>query len=159
DVVMKNRWTTAAVSALIISIHDARPGPTVPAALARQDTKPAPGDGKYPPVDKEQLLGRHDCWATGSFRTDFHFQFLKDRFEIEAQGAPMPREVLDTLVGAGKKAKKIQGRWELADGTLRLTKIEADGYREFKDVNLKPVNTGVVRLDFGKTQYVLGPRK
>jgi hypothetical protein len=88
--------------------------------------------------------------------------FTADHFEIKGAGVRIPRDVLETVLGAGKKAEKIEGRWDLADGKLTLTEIRADGRPGFKDVALRPFRTGpnnrwFTRFDVGGTQYHLRP--
>jgi hypothetical protein len=118
---------------------------------------PQPCTG-YPPVNKDRLLGRHDCWATGPKRADFRFTFDMERFEIQEKGKPIPEEVLEAVLGAGRTAGKIEGRYDVSGDTLILTGIRADGKGDFQDARIHTFNTGVVRFDFGKVQYVLGPR-
>ncbi len=80
---------------------------------------------------------------------------------MKGDGGPVPREVVETVLGAGKKAAKIEGRWSLASGKLALTEIRADRQPGFKVVVLRPFRTGpnIVRFVVGDTQYVLGPHQ
>jgi hypothetical protein len=133
------------------------PVPGAAAALVG-DNNPPPGTG-YPPVSKERLLGGHNCWATGPKRADFRFTFDKERFEIQEQGKPIPKEVLEAVLGTGKTAGKIEGRYDLSGDTLILTEIRADGKAGFPDAKIHTFNTGVVRFDFGEVQYVLRPQE
>jgi hypothetical protein len=78
---------------------------------------------------------------------------------MKGDKGPIPRDVLETVLGVGKKAEKIEARWDLAAGKLTLIKIRADGKPGFKDVTLHPFRTGpnVVRVVIGGTQYILHP--
>ncbi len=153
----------AAVLSMILLVHAACAGPSaaMPGEATGPDQKarPAPGKGGYSPVSKEQLLGRHRCSATGPSRADFRFTFVKDHFRIEEEGKPIPKEVLEAVLGAGKTAAKIEGRFDLKGERLILTGIRADGKGDFKDAKIRTFNMRVVRFYFGEVQYVLGPRE
>ena len=165
---MKNCGLVATALALIMLVQAAGPTSMAPAASAGQrgksKSRPAPGKGGYGPVVKEELYGEHTCLATGSKRAQFQLTLAVDRFEMKEAGGPIPREVLETVLGAGKKAEKIEGRWDLAAGKLTLTEIRADGHPGFKDVVLRPFRTGpnsrwFTRFEAGGTQYILRPNE
>jgi hypothetical protein len=160
---MRNSVTIATALALILLIPAAGPGLTAPTASADQQTKqksrPAPGTTPYGPVAKSQLLGEFTCSATGSKRAYFRLACTDDRFEMKGDKGPIPREVLETVLGVGKKAEKIEARWDLAAGKLTLIEIRADGKFGFQNVTLHPFRTGpnIVRVVIGGTQYILHP--
>ena len=153
----------AAVLMMIVLVKMACAGPATAmpgeATGPDQKAKPAPGKGGYPPVSKEQLLGQHYCLATGARLAYFQFTFVKDHFRIEERGRPIPREVLDAVLGKDQTARKIEGRFELKGDKMILTGIRADGQGNFQDAKIRTFNTRVVRFDFGEAQYVLGPRE
>jgi hypothetical protein len=143
-------------------------GPAWMTASASADKKgkpkprPAPAIGGYGPVDKKELKGEFTCLATGGKRAQFQFTFNNDRFEMKESGGPIPLEVLETVLGAGKKAKKIRGRWDVADGKLTLTEILADGTPSSTAVALRALRTGpnskwFTRINIGGAQYHLVP--
>jgi hypothetical protein len=120
--------------------------------------------GGYGPVVKEELYGEHTCLATGGKRAQFQLTFTADHFQMKGAGGPIPAEVLATVLGAGKKAEKIEGRWDLAAGKLTLTEIRADGRPGSQEVVLRPFRTGpnsrwFTRFDVGGTQYHLRPNE
>jgi hypothetical protein len=165
---MKNGGMVAIALALIMVIQAAGPTSTAPTASADQrgksKSRPAPGKGGSGPVVKEELYGEHTCLATGSKRAQFQLRFTAARFEMRGAGGPIPPEVLETVLGAGKKAETIEGRWDLAAGKLTLSEIRADGQPGFKDVVLRPFRTGpdskwFTRFDIGGTQYHLQPNE
>jgi hypothetical protein len=140
-------------SVSILPAACSRPATTVPA----KPTVRIGGD--YGPVPRRQLLGEQVCRATGASGEKFCWTFHEDRFEVRPDGAPIPREVLDTLLGKDAEAQLIEGKWELVDRTLQLSEVLADGKVKYPDVQLRPFRTPVVRMYFGKTQYVLGPKQ
>jgi hypothetical protein len=163
---MKNFVSVGTALALIMLLQAVCPSWTTPAASADQKGKtsprPAPGIGGYGPLDKKQLYGEFTCFAKGGKRAQFQLTFTEDRFEIKGAGGPIPPEVLETILGAGKKAEKIKGRWDLAAGKLTFTELRADGKPGFKDVALRPFRTGpnsrwFTRFEVGGTQYHLVP--
>ena len=161
---MKNCGMIVIASALLMLIQATGRTSTTPTASTDQrgksNSRLTPGKGGYGPVVKEQLRGEYTCWATGSKRAQFQLTFTEEHFEMKGDKGPIPREVLDAVLGIGKKAEKIGGRWELAAGKLALTEIQADGKAGFKDVALRPFRTGpnIVRFMVGETQYILIPK-
>jgi hypothetical protein len=163
---MKRSITVAGSLGLIMLLHAV--GPAWMTATASADKKgkakprPAPATGGYRPVDKKELMGEFTCLATGGKRAQFQLAFNKDRFELKESGGPIPPEVLETVLGTGKKAKKIRGRWDLAAGKLTLTEIRADGTPGSMAVALRAFRTGpnsrwFTRINIGGTQYHLVP--
>lgn len=71
----------------------------------------------------------------------------------------MPDDATAALLGGPRPTDVIEGRWTLAQGTLTLTDVTADGAGGFADVPLKPFRTPVVRVELNGTQYVLRPRR
>jgi hypothetical protein len=159
---MKNCGMVATALALLMLIQAAGPTSALPTASAGQRGKSKPRMGGYGPVVKEELYGEYTCLATGGKRAQFQLTFTADHFEMKGAGGPIPREVIETVLGAGKNAEKIEGRWDLAAGKLSLTEIRANGRRGFNDVVLRPFRTGpnsrwFTRFDVGGTQYHLWP--
>jgi hypothetical protein len=159
---MKNCGMVATALALHMLIQAADPTSTLPTASAGQRGKSKPRMGGYGPVVKEELYGEHTCLATDGKRAQFQLTFTANHFEMKGAGGPIPREVLETVLGAGKKAEKVEGCWDLASGKLTLTEIRADGRPGFKDVVLRPFRTGpnsrwFTRFDVGGTEYHLRP--
>jgi hypothetical protein len=161
---MKNCGMVATASALLMLIQAAGPTSTLPAASAGQRAKSMPRMGGYGPVVKEELYGEHTCLAAGNKPAQFQLTLTPDHFEMKGAGGPIPPEVLQTVLGEGKKAEKIEGRWDLAAGKLTLTEIRADSRPGYKDVVLRPFRTGpnsrwFTRFDVGGTQYHLRPNE
>jgi hypothetical protein len=159
---MKYRGMVATALALLMLVQAAGPTSTVPTASAGQQGESTPRMGGYGPVVKEELYGQHACLATGGQRAQFQLTLTEDHFEMKGAGGPIPQDVLDVVLGAGKKAEKIEGRWDLVAGKLTLTEIRADGRSAFKAVVLRPFRTGpnsrwFTRFDVGGTRYHLRP--
>jgi hypothetical protein len=74
--------------------------------------------------------------------------------------SPIVRDVrLQNLLGAAKKAERIERNWSLVASRIKFTEIEAGGQKRFKDSPSRSFLTGprIVRFMAGATQYVLVP--
>jgi hypothetical protein len=80
------------------------------------------GDGVKP----ERLAGTVCTGRIGDSAARFHWSFTQSAFLIEARESPIPQEVLDELVGKGRSAKKIEGKWQIKGISLILTDVIAD---------------------------------
>jgi hypothetical protein len=161
---MKSFGMVATALAMLTVIQVAGPTSTLPTASAGQRGKPKPQMGGNGPVVKEELYGEHTCLATGGKRDQFQLTLTADHFELKGAGAPIPRGVLETVLGPEQKAENIEGRWDVVAGRLTLTEVRADGRPGFKDVVLRSFRTGpnsrwFTRFDIGGTQYQLRPNE
>lgn len=129
--------------------------------VSEKSPHPPPGFGDYGPVHADSLMGKKSCWAAGGSRAKFVWEFDGDRFTIREDDGPIPDDALIAILGSKQAdvVKTITGKWSLNDAerTMTLTGITADGKGEFKDVVLKPFNTGVVRVNLNEKQYVFSP--
>ncbi|MDB5351189.1 MAG: hypothetical protein JWN86_2436 [Planctomycetota bacterium] len=119
---------------------------------------PAPVIGGFENVQPSHLIGEYTCFATGRGGEKFSWKLTEGQFDFTEKARPLPQEMLDDLLGPGITATAVTGSWALAAGALTVSQIEADGKPGFPAVVLEPFRTPVVRLNFGKTQYVLGPK-
>jgi hypothetical protein len=124
-------------------------------------TRIPPGFGDYGPVHADSLKGKKSCWATGGSKARFVWEFDGDQFTIREDNGPIPDDALIAILGSRPpgEVKSITGKWALNDAerTMTLTNIKADGNGAFKDVTLRPFNTGVVRVNLNEKQYVFSP--
>ena len=109
---MKNYGMVATALALLMLIQAAGPTSTLLTASVGQRGKSKPRMGGYGPVVKEELYGQHTCLATGGKRAQFQLTFTADHFEMKGAGGPIPREVLETVLGAGKLELTTFGGWQ-----------------------------------------------
>jgi hypothetical protein len=134
---------------------------TIPACSGtKEPTPPSPPiGGNYGPVTRDHLIGERVWWCGGPSDERFVGAFSQDGFVIKGEGGPVPRDVLDAILGKGREARLIEGKWELTRSALILSGIRADDVDGFADVRLKVFLTGpsLVRMSFGGRQYVLGP--
>lgn len=134
--------------------------------LSEKGTHLPLGFDDYGPVHADSLKGKKSCWVTGGSKARFTWEFDGDRFMIREEDGPIPDDALIAILGSrpSGEVKAITGLWSLNDAerTMTLMGIKADilgkGEGEFKEVILKPFNTGVVRINLNEKQYVFSPK-
>jgi hypothetical protein len=94
---------------------------------------------------KEGLAGTECVNYTGG-GSNFHWSFSDTAFRIEAGTDPIPRELLDELVGEGRFAKKIEGSWRLEGMSLILSEVMADGQPTRREGRLVAATAGTIRV-------------
>jgi hypothetical protein len=114
---------------------------------------PRPEPNGHRPVNRERLVGARLTYIRPP--PDLVWDFTAERFTLQVAGEP--RDVLDPLLGAGKTATKIEGRWQLsADGTaLELSEITGDGRPGLATARVSIGPAGPVRVNLGARQYNL----
>jgi hypothetical protein len=127
----------------------------------QQATSNAPIPGEPTPATAKDLVGTHVCRATGGSDAKFRWQFGDAGFTISREGGPIPPEVLAAVAGTRDEATRIDGNWRVDGRSLVLSglRVHSDDrlVATAPDVTLAPFCTPVVRIEFGETQYVLGP--
>ena len=112
------------------------------------------------PVSAADLIGTHMCTACGIHNDEkFEWTFTEDRFEIKATDAPIPGEVIETVLGEVAAVSRIEGRWQCVDGDVLLTDISAEADKEYPNVTVRPFLTPILRINFPEHQYVLSKKK
>ena len=113
-----------------------------------------PGD--FGPVTKADLLGSHSCESVGAKnRKKFQWTFADERFEVRAQDGTLPNEVCHAILGEAAVANRIEGKWTISGDDLILTELNGDGKIGPEESHLHPFITPLLRINFGKTQYIL----
>jgi len=116
--------------------------------LPRLDVAKA-ADG--PPLTPQRLNGAR--LESVARPPQIEWQLTGERFILRIDGSPAPKLLLDTLLGTGKSATRIEGRWKLSeDGSnLQLLDVTADGRPGAKFAGL------IIRPD-GQTRVYLVDR-
>ena len=121
----------------------------------------APVPGEPAAATRADLVGSHDCRATGGSDAKFRWDFRETDFTMTGDGGPIPPEVAAAVAGRKDDVARIDGAWRLDGRKLVLSglRVRGAGDREepAADATLAPFCTPVVRFEFGPTQYVLGP--
>ena len=129
----------------------------------QQTTSNAPIPGDPTPATAKDLLGTHICRATGGSDAKFRWEFGDAGFTISREGGPIPSEVVEAVAGTKDDATRIDGDWKVDGPSLALSglRVHSDDrlVAPAPDVTLAPFCTPVVRIEFGATQYVLGPAR
>src|SRR4051812_34491287 len=94
-------------------------------ALGLTSCRQEPRVGGEHAISKEELAGTECVGWTGG-PSKFQWSFSDGVFRIEPGADPIPRELLDELVGEGKAAKKVEGAWRLDGMALILFDVKAD---------------------------------
>ena len=132
------------------------------ACADRQDDSRVP-IGPPGAATRQDLVGSHDCRATGQSDAKFRWEFGDVGFTILGDGGPIPPEVAAAVAGRKGETTRIDGAWRLDGPSLVLTGLRVhtagDATEPAPDVTLAPFCTPVVRFEFGETQYVLGPAR
>jgi hypothetical protein len=118
---------------------------------------PLPEPGGNTPVTVGRLAGARLDFIRP--RPEVRWDFSGERFVLTVRGEPAPRTLFDALVGPGKTATRIEGRWRLAaDGqSLELSDVTADGRPGAKSARLPIGPAGRARVNLGDLQYNLQP--
>jgi hypothetical protein len=149
------RVTPLVLAALLVLAACADPSANAPS--------PPPGTGTPPPATRADLLGAHVCRATGGSDAMFRWEFRDADFTLSREGGSIPPEVLAAIAGRKDDAVRIDGKWKLDGPSLLLSGLlvhfDDDRVGPVPDVKLAPFCTPVVRIEFGETQYVLGPAR
>lgn len=132
--------------------------PTPGMGVVPPGPKPAPLGTGYGPVHADHLMGEHRFFATGRSGNQFAVSMDQQTVTFAELEQPLPPELLTTVLGPGRSARVIRGRWTLTGNTLKLSEITADETDGYPDVDLNLFRTPVVRTVFGEVQYVLAPR-
>ena len=122
---------------------------------------PIPGEPAA--ATRADLVGSHDCRATGGSDAKFRWDFRETDFTMTGDGGPIPPEVVAAVAGRKDDVARIDGAWRLDGRSLVLTGLKVSGKdggaTPAPDATLAPFCTPVVRFEFGPTQYVLGPER
>ena len=101
------------------------------------------------PITRETLAGT-ECVAWTGGLSRFAWSFSDGTFRIEAGTDPIPRELIDELVGDGREAKLIEGTWRLDGVSLYLSDVKADGQPTGQEGLLSAADTGAIRLSVAR---------
>jgi hypothetical protein len=85
------------------------------------------------------------------------WEFTADRFTLNIRGKPAPRLLLDSLLGKGKSAGRIEGRWQLIreGSALELRDIKGDGRPGALQATLLVTPTSPTRVHLANREYEL----
>jgi hypothetical protein len=92
-----------------------------------------------------------------SIRNDGDWTFTAEKFVLKAGKDPLPENLLRVLLGPGRSASRIEGKWNL-DGKewkLTLTQILGDGKAGLKEARLDISTAGKLRINIGEHQYMI----
>jgi hypothetical protein len=87
--------------------------------------KKGEGGGNVNEVSSGTLAGTSLTSHAGN-PPQFQWSFTPSAFTIQAGAGPIPRELLDELVGEGRTASKIEGAWRVEGMSLVLSNVTAD---------------------------------
>jgi len=127
--------------------------------------KDSPADFRFAdthpdPVSATDLIGTHVCTACGVHNDEkFEWTFTENRFAINATDAPIPDEVIETILGEDATVPRIEGHWQCVDGEVHLTDISTEVEKEYPNVTVRPFLTPVLRINFPEHQYVLSKKR
>ncbi|HVJ80980.1 MAG TPA: TlpA disulfide reductase family protein [Planctomycetia bacterium] len=120
---------------------------------------PKLGTGYSPVVatDLERCVLNHYFTPERSYSlADFEWKFSAAGFVIASGAAPVPKHLVDLLVGEGKAASKIEGKWKLTGrGGLVLFDLAVDGAKkELPEKTLAVYRTAPTVVRIGDPQHV-----
>jgi hypothetical protein len=107
--------------------------------------------GGYAPVTYQQLVGKTCTNRTGREDGNFTWVFKEDRFVIE--GDNLPVDLVETMLGPGATADRIEGVWEIQDGAIYFV-VPNDATAPPRRSSLPIFFTGVIRIQSPEAQYV-----
>jgi hypothetical protein len=93
-----------------------------------------------------------------SIRDEGNWTFTGEppRFVLTAGKNPLPENLLKALLGPGRSASRIEGRWGLGkEWKLILTEIVGDGKAGLKEARLDISTAGKLRINIGGEQYMI----
>jgi hypothetical protein len=125
-------------------------------ALGLTSCRQEPKIGGESAISKDHLAGTECVGWTGG-PSKFRWSFSEVAFRIEPGADPVPRELLDELVGEGKEAKKIEGAWRLDGMSLILFDVKADNQPTGREGRLSAFETGALRVTIpgrSRDQYI-----
>jgi len=111
---------------------------------------PIPGDS-YPPVTAEQLAGSRSSHRTGQDKFEFTWSFDETSFLIE--GMAIPTDLISAMLGHDIAVAKIQGKWEIRDGTIHFF-VDAGDSGSGRECSMPIYRTGPIRIESSAAQYV-----
>lgn len=119
---------------------------------ATQSTPPTQTGGNYPPVTPEQLRRAEFSHRTGGADISFSWSFDRDTFAIE--GSDIPPDLATALLGPNTSASRIEGTWQIHDGTIEFLVTTGDADDVQRKCSLPIYFTGVIRIETPAAQYV-----
>jgi hypothetical protein len=129
----------------------------------QQTTSNAPIPGAPSAATRQDLLGAHVVRATGGSDANFRWEFGDAGFTISREDGPIPPEVVEAVARTKGEVTQIDGNWKVDGRSLVLSGLRVSSDDRLvtpaPDVKLAPFCTPVVRIEFGETQYVLGPAR
>ena len=120
---------------------------------------PTPGTGYSPVVaaDLERCVLNHYFTPTrNGVAADFEWKFSADGFTMAKGVVPVPKHLVDLIVGEGKSAAKIEGKWKLgASRELVLFDFSVDGSKQDLPEKTLPIyRTAPTVVRIGEPQHV-----
>jgi hypothetical protein len=105
-----------------------------------------------PPLQAKNMIGRHLDSIDGGHEWFFE---TETKFILLAGKQPLTPNVLEALLGPGRTALRIEGKWRLDNNNteLVLTEIQADGKDGLKEARLPVQPAGLARVNIGPYQY------
>jgi hypothetical protein len=111
---------------------------------------PTPG-GYYPPVTPERLAGSTTSQRTGQDDFEFEWSFGETLFVIE--GSAIPTDLMSAMLGPDVSATKIEGKWEIRDGTIHFF-VDTEISDSVRECSMSIYSTGPIRIESSAAQYV-----
>ncbi len=108
--------------------------------------------GNYPRVTEKQLRQADFSHRTGGKEFEFTWSFMDDRFVIEGRG--IPSDLIAVMLGPSASATRIEGGWQIHDGTIEFNLDDDDDGGTGKKCSLPIFFTGVIRIETPQAQYV-----
>ena len=106
----------------------------------------------YGSVTGEQLSGTRCSYVPEHHDFDFVWSFGSDTFLVK--GDEIAPDLLETLLGPGATAKRIEGTWSIDHGKIELVVESGDKNQKARKPKLPIYSTGVIRIETAQRQYV-----